>query len=99
MAEPITAPKTYVTVWGALMVATAVTVGAAFIDLRGFNPLVALAIATFKAIVVVLFFMHVRHSSRLTRLTLAAGLFWLAILMSLTMSDYLSRPWLSELAR
>jgi len=99
MAEPITAPKTYVIVWGALLVATAVTVGAAFIDLKGFNPLVALAIATVKAILVVLFFMHVRHSPRLTRLTLAAGLFWLAILMSLTMSDYLSRPWLSQLSR
>ena len=70
---------------------TALTAGAAFVDLGPLNPVIALTIAVVKALLVVLFFMHVRYSSRLTWLVLTGGLFWLGILIALTLTDYLSR--------
>ena len=86
------APKsTYIAIFATLMVLTAVTVGVAFVNLGIFNPVVALAIAVFKATLVVLFFMHVKYSSRLTKLTVATALFFLAILMLETMMDYATR--------
>lgn len=99
MAEHIVSPKIYVAVFLALMVFTGVTAWVAFIDLSfdiaGFhlnlNPAVALLIAFFKASLVVLFFMHVKYSTRLTKIVVIAGLFWLGILLVITMTDYLSR--------
>ena len=84
----------YLAVFAALMVLTAVTTTAAFHDLGPLNNVVALGIATLKAALVVLFFMHVRYGTRLTPLVITAGLFWLAILIALSLTDYLTRGWL-----
>ncbi len=92
MAEHVSSLKHYVGTWAALLVLTAATVGVAYLDLGLANDLVALAIAVGKALLVILFFMHVKESSRLTKLTVAAGFFWLAILIGITLTDYLSRP-------
>jgi cytochrome c oxidase subunit 4 len=87
-------PKSvYYMIFGALMVGTAVTVFAAFIDLGFLNFPVALAIAITKATLVVLFFMHVKYASSLTKLIVASAFFFLLVLFVLTMSDYLSRGW------
>ena len=84
----------YLAVFTALMVLTAVTTAAAFQDLGPLNNIVALGIATFKAALVVLFFMHVRYGTRLTPLVITAGLFWLVLLIALSLTDYLTRGWL-----
>ena len=86
--------KTYLTIFAALMAFTAITVAVAFVDLGPFNNVVMLGIAVTKAVLVVLFFMHVRYSTRLIPLVAAGGFLWLLILFGLTMSDYLSRGWL-----
>ena len=75
------------------MVLTAVTVAAAFTNLGALNFPVALAIAVTKATVVILFFMHVKYSSKLTKFVVASSLFFLACLFGLTFTDYLSRGW------
>ena len=88
------APKSmYYWVFAALIVGTALTVAAAFVDLGVLNNVVMLAIAITKATLVVLFFMHVRWSTRLTWVVVCSGFFWLLILFGLTMTDYLSRGW------
>jgi cytochrome c oxidase subunit 4 len=88
------APKSlYYTIFLALIVGTAVTVGVAFVDLGPLNNVVMLTIACAKALLVVLFFMHVRWSTRLTWVVAGAGFFWLLILFSITMADYMSRGW------
>jgi cytochrome c oxidase subunit 4 len=81
----------YVTIFLALMVLTGVTVFAAFVDLGQFNFLVAMIIAVFKASLVVWYFMHVKYQSQLTKLTVATGLFFLAILLGLMLVDYSSK--------
>ena len=81
----------YVTIFLALMVLTGVTVGAAYLDLGQFNFLVAMIIAVFKASLVVWYFMHVKYQSPLTKLTVATGLFFLAILLGLMLIDYSSK--------
>ena len=86
--------KIYLAIFGALMVFTAITVAVAFVDLGPLNNVVMLAIAVVKATLVVLFFMHVKYSTRLIPLVAAVGFMWLLILFGLTMSDYLSRGWL-----
>jgi cytochrome c oxidase subunit 4 len=86
----------YALIFGLLLLLTLSTAGIAFIDLGGeLNSIVALTIAIAKALLVILFFMHVRYSSRLTWLFVGAGFFWLLILLTLTMTDPLSRGWLS----
>lgn len=97
MAEHVAPKKTYILVWAALLVLTLVTVGIAQLNLGPLNDVVALAVAVSKAFLVVLFFMHVKDSSRLTRLTVVAGFFWLAILIGITLTDYLSRPAVDKL--
>ncbi len=88
------APKTmYYWVFIALIVGTGLTVAAAEVDMGPLNNIVMLAIACSKALLVILFFMHVRWSSRLTWVTVASGFFWLLILFGLTMTDYMSRGW------
>ena len=89
----IVSPKTYLVIFGALLLGTALTVGAAFIDLGQFNPVIALAIAVIKAVLVILFFMHIYYSSRLMKLTVAAGVFTFLVLITMTLSDYISRAW------
>jgi cytochrome c oxidase subunit IV len=92
--SPSSSLKTYFAVWIALLVGTALTVVAAQIDLRPFNAAVALTIATIKATLVALFFMHVKGSSeRLTKLVVISALFFLLILLGLSMSDYATRSW------
>ena len=88
------APKSmYYGVFLALLVGTGLTVLAAFFDMGAMNNVVMLAIASAKAMLVVLFFMHVRWGTRLTWVVVASGFFWLLILFGLTMSDYVSRGW------
>jgi cytochrome c oxidase subunit IV len=90
--------KLYAVIFAALVVLTLTTTGAAYIDLgRGLNAVVALAIAIVKALLVILYFMHVRYSSRLTWVFVGAGFFWLLILIGGTMHDVLTRHWLSAL--
>lgn len=91
MAEHVSSPKMYVMVFLALMVLTVATVAVAYQDLGVLNDVVALAIAMTKALLVVLFFMHVKYSTRMTALTAVAGLIWLGILIGLTLNDYLTR--------
>jgi cytochrome c oxidase subunit IV len=90
-SEHIVAPSTYVVIILILMVLTAATVIAAFINLGPFNIVVALGIATIKATLVVLFFMHAKYSPKRTKLVIIAGIFWLMIMLFMTMSDYASR--------
>jgi cytochrome c oxidase subunit 4 len=92
-AHHIVSPKVYVAILGALLLGTALTVWASYVDLGIFNPIIALAIACTKATLVVLFFMHVKYSSRLTMLTVGAGIFMFLVLIGMTLADYISRAW------
>ena len=86
--------KMYFAVFFALLIGTGLTVFAATLDLGRFNALVALGIATIKATLVALFFMHVWHASeKLTKLVVISALFFLLLLLGLTMTDYATRPW------
>ncbi len=99
----IVSPKTYLAILFALLVGTALTVAASYFDLGEWhiapgltlfwNPVVALAIATTKAMLVVLFFMHVKYSTRLTKLTVGAGIFMFLVLIGMTLADYFTRAW------
>lgn len=94
MSEHISSVKLYVGIWLALLAGTALTVVAARIDLGPFNIVVALIIATIKAILVVLFFMHVKYAhEKMTKMVIIAGIFFLFILLSLSMADYATRLW------
>jgi cytochrome c oxidase subunit 4 len=99
----IVSPVVYLTILMALLVGTALTVWASFIDLGEWhiaqgitlywNPVVALAIACTKMTLVVLFFMHVKYTTKLTQLTVASGLFMFLVLVGMTLSDYFTRAW------
>ncbi len=90
--EHITSQKTYLLVWVALMVLMVLTAGLSRIDLGQWSTVVALAIAVVKALLVLLFFMHVRYQGKtITWIVVLAGFFWLGILIALTMTDYLTR--------
>ena len=96
MSEPhenthIDSVGTYVKILVALLVATGVTTAVARVDLGGFSVVVALGIASVKMVLVALFFMHIRHSTKLTKLVVVGGLLWLAILLLLTMTDFATR--------
>jgi cytochrome c oxidase subunit IV len=83
-----------VAIWAALIVCTILTAAVAFVDLGPANTVVALGIATFKAILVVLFFMHVKYThEKLTGLVIASAIFFLFILLSLSMADFATRLW------
>jgi cytochrome c oxidase subunit 4 len=86
--------RIYIMVFVALLVLTATTVGVAFIDLGPLNNLVALGVAVLKATLVILFFMGVKYSTRLTGIVIVSGLFGLAIMVGLTLVDYATRGWL-----
>jgi cytochrome c oxidase subunit 4 len=94
MQHEVVPTKVYFAVFGGLMVLTVTTVSVTFLELGRFNLIIAMAIAFTKATLVVFFFMHVRQGSALTKLFVVAGLFWFAILIALTFSDYFSRQWL-----
>jgi cytochrome c oxidase subunit IV len=92
--EHVTSRKVYFTIFAALLALTYLTVAVSKIDLGRFNSVAALTIAVTKALLVVLFFMHVRYSTRLTKLVVVGGFLWLALLIGLTLSDILTRDWL-----
>ncbi len=89
----IVSPLQYTMVFATLLVFTGITVGAAYVELGVLNPIVALAIASFKAVVVILFFMHVKYQSRLVKMTVAAGFMTFLVLITMTLTDYISRAW------
>jgi cytochrome c oxidase subunit 4 len=91
--------RVYLAVFAALLILTAITTAAAFRDLGPFNTVAALGIAVLKATLVVLFFMHVKYSTRLTGLVIAAALCWMVILVALTLGDYWARGWLGVAGR
>jgi cytochrome c oxidase subunit IV len=93
MSGHIVPVRIYVGVLLALLALTALTTAVAFYDLGRWNTIAALAIAVTKMLLVILFFMHLKYSSGLTRLVLLAGFFWFAILVALTLSDELTRNW------
>ena len=89
----VTPPSVYMIIFVCLLVLTGVTDGASFIEMGVFNPIIALAIGVVKATLVVLFFMGVKYSTKLTKLTVFAGLFTFLVLIGMTLSDYISRAW------
>ena len=93
-SEHIVPVSTYLIIGTSLLVLTGATTWIAFVDLGRFNAAVALTIATIKALLVILFFMHVKYAGeRMTRAVVVSGFFFLAILMALSMADYLTRAW------
>ena len=97
MSEPaghVTSLRTYFLVFAALMLGTTITVWVAFFDLGVMNNVVALGVALVKATLVVLFFMHLAHASRLAKLVCVTGFFWLLILFGITLTDYTTREFL-----
>jgi len=96
MAGHIASTRSYYAIFATLLVLTALTVTVATFDLGRFNAVIALSIAMCKATLVALFFMHLRYSVRLTWLVVVAALLWLFLLIGLTMSDQLTRGWLSR---
>ena len=97
MASPRIVPvKTYVFVFVALLGLAGLTTAVAFVNLGPFNTVIALTIAFAKMILVLLVFMHLLHSTKLVRVVLVAGFFWLALLIGLTLTDYRSRSWIPD---
>ena len=94
MTEHIVTKKQYALIFGILMVLTLATTRIGMIDLGRLNVVVALVIATIKALLVVLFFMHIYWSSKLNKLVVVSGVAWLALLLWLTLTDVFSRGWL-----
>jgi cytochrome c oxidase subunit 4 len=97
MTEHTDSVTTYTLVFVALLVLTGVTTAVAYVDLGSFSVVVALAIAVVKMMLVALFFMHLRHSTNLTRIVVLGGLLWLAILIGLSMADFVSRGWVNSI--
>ena len=89
----IVSPKVYAVILGLLLVGTAITIGASYVEMGPWNPVVALLIACTKATLVVLYFMHIKYSSKLMKLTVGAGFFTFLILVGMSLSDYISRAW------
>ena len=97
MSEHADSAKVYTLIFLALLALTGVTTAVAYVDLGPFSVVVALAIAVVKMLLVALFFMHLRHSTTLTRLVVIGGLLWLMILIGLAMSDFVSRGWVNNI--
>ena len=89
----VVSPMIYLGVFITLLIFTGLTVAASFVEMGVFNPIVALAIGCIKAVIVVLFFKHVKYSSKLTKLTVFAGIFTFLVLIGMTLADYFSRAW------
>ena len=94
MTNHIDSVKTYAVIWIALLGLTGLTTAVAFVDLGAFSVVVALTIAVVKMLLVALFFMHLRHSGKLTQLAMAGTVLWLAIMVSFTLADVWTRGWL-----
>jgi cytochrome c oxidase subunit IV len=94
MSQHIVPVRTNVTIFGILMGLLVLTIMAAYFDLGSFNFVLAMSIAACKAVLILLYFMHVRYSHRLTGVFSAAAFLWLAILLIITVTDYLTRNWL-----
>jgi cytochrome c oxidase subunit 4 len=92
--KSVSSVKEYLLVYVALMLLLALTLGTALIDLGPLNAIVNLGIASVKAYLVLMFFMHLKGDKSVTRVFASAGVFWLAILFTLTLADYVSRGWL-----
>ena len=95
MSGHVSPKPLYFAIFAALMLFTGITVAVAFINLGALNFPVAISIAIFKATLVVLFFMHAKYSSRLTKLVIASGFFFLIVMFTLTLTDYISRGWMT----
>jgi cytochrome c oxidase subunit 4 len=93
MSDQVTPLRTYYGVFAGLVALTVLTVGMSFLELGTWHLAVGVSIGCVKAVLVALFFMHLIHSSKLMRLVVVAALFWLGILMTLTLTDYLTRHW------
>jgi cytochrome c oxidase subunit 4 len=92
MSEHILPAKLYWAIWASLICLTVLTAAIAFVDLGPLNTVVALVIASFKALLVILFFMHVKYTSeKLTKVVIVSALFWLMILLALSLADYTTR--------
>jgi cytochrome c oxidase subunit 4 len=91
MSEKIVPKRVYFTIFFLLLFFTFVTVWVAKIDLGRMNVVVALVVAVIKALLVALWFMHIKYSKRLTQIVVASGLFWLVIMVALTLFDYNTR--------
>ena len=91
MSQHVDSVRTYILVFAGLIFLTVITTAVAFVDLGPFSVAAALGIATCKMLLVALWFMHVRHSSKLTKLVLIGGLLWLAIMLAFTMADIWTR--------
>lgn len=89
----IVSPVQYALVFGSLLLGTLLTVLAADVDMGVLNPVIALAIACTKAVIVILFFMHVKYQSNLIKMTVGAGFFTFLVLITMTLCDYMSRAW------
>ena len=94
MSEHVTPKRTYFAIWAALLVLTYATVAVARFDFGRLNTIAALTIAVSKALLVVLYFMHIRYSTRLTKLVVVGGFMWLALMIGLTMADEVTRLWI-----
>ena len=95
MSEHIVSTRIYYAIFTVLLVLTAFTVAVAYVDLGALNNVVALGVAVTKATLVILYFMHVRYSPRLTWIVLGSGFFWLGAMIAFTLADPLSRGWLT----
>ena len=95
MSGHVSPLKVYIAIFLSLMVLTAITVAVAYVNLGQLNKVVAMGIASLKATLVVLYFMHVKYASRMTKLVVVSGLFFLGIMLTLTMADYSSREWVN----
>jgi cytochrome c oxidase subunit 4 len=93
MSQHIVPVKTYIAIFVSLLCLTALTTGVAFIDLHAMNTVIALVIATVKMLLVMFFFMHLKYSSRLSKLAVLAAFFWLGLLLTFTLSDVFTRRW------
>lgn len=91
MSSHVESIKIYLAIFAALLIGTLLTVLVAFVDLGVFNNVIAITIACLKALLVILYFMHVRHTSRLTWIFVATGFVWLVILFMLLLPDYFTR--------
>jgi len=95
MSVHVIPKRTYFLIFATLLVLTFVTVRVSYHEYGPWNTIIALGIAVTKATLVVLYFMHLRTSERLTKIVVLAGIFWFVILISLTLNDYLTRSWIS----
>jgi cytochrome c oxidase subunit 4 len=94
MSETAVSKSTYLVVWASLLILLAITVGVSYIHLGWFNAAAAVAIAVIKAVIIILYFMHVRYSPKILWIFVGAGFFWLGIMFVLTLGDYFTRAYL-----